>query len=116
MEEISISKLEFVDILIDNPDILSNVRQYSQNQYQYVIDRVCGTKYKYKIPWDSQSSKDDKKNIRKHFDLLYEKFKTNRKTKSRGTPLNKGFTNENWLCHEKYPNLFIHKIISNQER
>ena len=115
-EEISISKLEFVNILIENPQILSHVTQYRENLYQYVIDKVYGTKSNYKIPWVSQSTINDKKKIRWHFQDLYDKFKWNRKQKSRGTPLNHGFTNDNWLCHENYPNLFPSKIISNQER
>ena len=115
-EKFSISKIEFVDILIKNPNILKGVKQYKAKQYQYIINEVCGTKYDYKIPWDLKSSQNDLKNIQSRFKDFYAKYKMNQKNKSRGTPLNDGFSNEAWICHENYPNLFPDKIISNKMR
>ena len=114
-EEFSISKFEFVNVLIDNPDIISSITHYKENLYQYVIDKVCGTKSNFKIPWNT-SSPNDKMNIRWHFKDLYEKFKKNKKKKNRGFPLNHGFTNEIWLCHAKYPTIFPSQIIENAAR
>ena len=38
---------------------------------------MCGTKYEHKIPWTLESAKNDKWNIRYHFNDLYKKYKLN---------------------------------------
>ena len=113
-EKITLSKLEFVNVLIAHPNIINGLNQWKENNYQYFISEVCGTKWNYKIPWDEESAKKDKKKICEHFKDLYKKYQDNLKHKSRGTPLNKGFSNEKWICHEKYPNLFPERIITKQ--
>ena len=114
-EEISLSKLEFVNVLIDHPNIIKGVKQYQENKYQYFISEVCGTKWKYKIPWNLESAKEEKKIIGLQFNRLYKKYQNNLKVpKSKGIPLNQGFSSEKWICHENYPNLFPEKIITAQ--
>ena len=96
-------------------NIIKGVKQYQENKYQYFINEVCGTKWKYKIPWDSESAKLDKKKIGSHFKDLYNKYQQNQKSAKKGTPLNKGFSNKIWISHENYPNLFPKKITTNQK-
>ena len=116
-EKITLSKLEFVNVLIAHPNIIKGVNQWKPNTYQYFINEVCGTKWKYKIPWELKSAELEKKKIWWHFKDLYKKYQMNLRQKSRGVPLNKGFSNENWICHENYPNLFPEKItIINKDR